>query len=69
MPATPLDGAALAARIRAEVKDEVAGLGDVRTPSIADLFVAVMSNNEGQPPSHEAAARQGSPQSQISEAK
>ena len=50
-------------------REQLAGLGDVRTPSIADLFVAVMSNNEGQPPSHEAAARQGSPQSQISEAK
>ena len=50
-------------------REQLAGLGDVRTPSIADLFVAVMSNNEGQPLSHEAAARQGSPQSQISEAK
>ncbi len=50
-------------------REQLAGLGDVRTPSIADLFVAVMGNNEGQPPSHEAAARQGSPQSQISEAK
>jgi ABC-2 type transport system ATP-binding protein len=44
-------------------REQLVGLGDVRTPSIADLFVAVMSNNEGQPPSHEAAARQGSQQS------
>src|SRR5947207_2918165 len=50
-------------------RQQLAGLGDVRTPSIADLFVSVMSNNEGQSPSHEAAARQGSPQSEISEAK
>ena len=34
MSATPLDGAALAARIRAEVKDEVAGLGDVRLATV-----------------------------------
>src|SRR5438445_46606 len=32
---------------------QLAALGDVRTPSIADLFVAVMS-----PPSHKAPARQ-----------
>ena len=32
---------------------QLAALGDVRTPSIADLFVAVMS-----PPSHQAKARQ-----------
>jgi len=29
-------------------RQQLAGLGDVRTPSIADLFVAVMSNNSGQ---------------------
>jgi len=34
-------------------RGQLAALGDVRTPSIADLFVAVMS-----PPSHEAPARQ-----------
>jgi ABC-2 type transport system ATP-binding protein len=34
-------------------RDELAPLGDVRRPSIADLFVAVMS-----PPSHNAPARQ-----------
>jgi ABC-2 type transport system ATP-binding protein len=32
---------------------QLAAMGDVRTPSIADLFVAVMS-----PPSHKAKARQ-----------
>ena len=34
-------------------RDQLAALGDVRRPSIADLFVAVMS-----PPSHKASARQ-----------
>src|SRR5881409_88474 len=34
-------------------RDELAALGDVRRPSIADLFVAVMS-----PPSHKTSARQ-----------
>ena len=34
-------------------RDQLAALGDVRTPSIADLFVAVMS-----PPSQKAPARQ-----------
>jgi ABC-2 type transport system ATP-binding protein len=40
---------------------QLASIGDVRRPSIADLFVAVMSNNTSQqpPPSHEAPARQG----------
>ena len=33
-------------------RGQLAALGDVRRPSIADLFVAVMS-----PPSHEATAR------------
>src|SRR6266566_2408225 len=42
-------------------RDELAALGDVRRPSIADLFVAVMNNKAGepQPPSHKAMARQG----------
>jgi ABC-2 type transport system ATP-binding protein len=42
-------------------RGQLAALGDVRTPSIADLFVAVMSNDtsQRQPPSHEATARQG----------
>jgi ABC-2 type transport system ATP-binding protein len=31
-------------------REEVAALGDVRRPSIADLFVAVMSNNAAEPP-------------------
>ncbi len=42
-------------------RGQLAALGDARTPSIADLFVAVMSDKAGetQPPSHEATARQG----------
>ncbi len=41
--------------------DQLAALGDVRRPSIADLFIAVMTNQAGvaQPPSHTATARQG----------
>jgi ABC-2 type transport system ATP-binding protein len=41
-------------------RNQLAALGDVRRPSIADLFVAVISNNtsQRQPPSHEAPARQ-----------
>ena len=46
-------------------RNQLAAIGDVRTPSIADLFVAVMSKNEGQPPSHEATARQGSQSSEV----
>jgi hypothetical protein len=34
-------------------RDQLAALGDVRRPSIADLFVAVMT-----PPSHKPSARQ-----------
>ena len=35
-------------------RGQLAAMGDVRTPSIADLFVAVMTNSEvrSQPPSH-----------------
>ena len=42
-------------------RDQLAAFGDVRRPSIADLFVAVMGNKAGepQPPSHKAMARQG----------
>src|SRR5207237_802260 len=42
-------------------RDRLVALGDVRRPSIADLFVAVMGNKAGepQPPSHKATARQG----------
>jgi ABC-2 type transport system ATP-binding protein len=42
-------------------RDQLAALGEVRRPSIADLFVAVMTNKAGetQPPSHKATARQG----------
>jgi ABC-2 type transport system ATP-binding protein len=40
---------------------QLAALGEVRTPSIADLFVAVMSNRTGEtrPPSPKATACQG----------
>jgi ABC-2 type transport system ATP-binding protein len=31
-------------------RDQLAALGEVRRPSIADLFVAVMSNNAAEPP-------------------
>ncbi len=42
-------------------REQLAAFGEVRTPSIADLFVAVMSDKAGetQSPSHEATARQG----------
>ncbi len=42
-------------------RQQLAALGDVRRPSIADLFVAVMGNKAGesQPPSHKATASQG----------
>jgi ABC-2 type transport system ATP-binding protein len=41
-------------------RDQLAALGELRRPSIADLFVAVMSNNANQPqPSHEVTARRG----------
>jgi ABC-2 type transport system ATP-binding protein len=41
-------------------RHQLAALGEVRRPSIADLFVAVMSNNANQlQPSHEITAHQG----------
>src|SRR5947208_3672018 len=41
-------------------RDQLTALGEVRRPSIADLFVAVMSNNANQPQlSHEVAAHEG----------
>jgi ABC-2 type transport system ATP-binding protein len=41
-------------------RGQLAALGELRRPSIADLFVAVMSNNANQPqPSHEVTAHQG----------
>jgi ABC-2 type transport system ATP-binding protein len=42
-------------------RGQLAAMGDVRMPSIADLFVAVMSNKTGetQPRSHKATASQG----------
>src|SRR5436189_1218677 len=41
-------------------RDQLTTLGEVRRPSIADLFVAVMSNNANQPPpSYQVTAHQG----------
>jgi len=41
-------------------RNQLAALGEVRRPSIADLFVAVMSNNANPPqPSPEVTAHQG----------
>jgi ABC-2 type transport system ATP-binding protein len=42
-------------------RQQLAAIGDVRTPSIADLFVAVMGNKAGeaQPPSPKPTASQG----------
>jgi ABC-2 type transport system ATP-binding protein len=42
-------------------RQQLAALGEVRRPSVADLFIAMMSNNarEQQPPLHETAGRQG----------
>jgi ABC-2 type transport system ATP-binding protein len=42
-------------------REQLAALGDVRTPGIADLFVAIMGDKAGQsqPPSHKATASQG----------
>jgi ABC-2 type transport system ATP-binding protein len=42
-------------------REQLAALGEVRTPGIADLFVAIMGDKAGesQPPSHKATASQG----------
>src|SRR5436309_1134830 len=41
-------------------RSQLAALGDVRTPSIADLFVAVMNHQGGEPPpSYQVTAHQG----------
>ena len=42
-------------------RQQLAAIGDVRTPSIADLFVAMMGDKAGetQPPLHKTTARQG----------
>jgi ABC-2 type transport system ATP-binding protein len=42
-------------------RQQLAALGDVRTPGIADLFVAIMGEKAGepQPPTHKATPRQG----------
>ncbi len=42
-------------------RQQLAALGDVRTPGIADLFVAIMGNkpSTGTPPSNETTASQG----------
>src|ERR1700704_5867440 len=57
-------------------RQQLAALGDVRTPGIADLFVAVMTADAQPPsyqttagqgqPSHEASARQGQPSREAS---
>jgi ABC-2 type transport system ATP-binding protein len=39
-------------------RNQLAALGDVRTPSIADLFVAVMTNHQPQVVSHESEVSQ-----------
>jgi len=36
---------------------QLAALGDVRTPSISDLFVAIIGGDSGKNPNHEGAAR------------
>ena len=41
-------------------REQLAALGDVRTPSIADLFVAVMTA-DAQPPSHQTTPGQAQP--------
>jgi len=50
-------------------RGQLAALGEVRTPSIADLFVAVMTNKAGeaQPPSHKPTARQADPEGKVNE--
>jgi ABC-2 type transport system ATP-binding protein len=41
-------------------RDQLAALGEMRRPSIADLFVAVMSNNANEPPpSYQVTTHQG----------
>jgi ABC-2 type transport system ATP-binding protein len=41
-------------------RNQLAALGEVRRPSIADLFVAIMSNNTAKPPPlpHETTVKQ-----------
>jgi ABC-2 type transport system ATP-binding protein len=40
-------------------RQQLAGLGDVRTPSIADLFVALLASTPGSNPDNHAGATQG----------
>jgi ABC-2 type transport system ATP-binding protein len=40
-------------------RQQLAGLGDVRTPSIADLFVAMLASTPGSSPGNHAGAKQG----------
>jgi len=40
-------------------REQLAGLGEARTPSIADLFVAVVGNNTGKSAANSAAAPKG----------
>jgi ABC-2 type transport system ATP-binding protein len=46
-------------------RDQLATLGEVRRPSIADLFVAVMSNNANQPQLSPVAAATDRPQEKL----
>jgi ABC-2 type transport system ATP-binding protein len=42
-------------------RQQVAALGDVRTPSIADLFVAMLGNTQGNKPVDNSGQAQGMP--------
>jgi ABC-2 type transport system ATP-binding protein len=42
-------------------RKQLAALGDVRTPSVADLFVAVMSNHAGPAQDHSSTPKSGAP--------
>ncbi len=46
-------------------RDQLAALGEVRRPSIADLFVAVMNNNANQPQPPPVAATTYGPQEEL----
>jgi len=43
-------------------REQLAALGEVRTPSLADLFIAVMGDHAGQRPSQQPDQRQGAAQ-------
>jgi len=44
---------------RQQLAGLLSGLGDVRTPSIADLFVAMLSDKPGDKPGNKAGVKQG----------